>query len=131
MAKPKSTYSQVKYKKDGTVKKYGAISEKKFDRKSDRYSKQKGSKSLGTNTSKSQQVVAGKGKRKSVSRTTAPARRAGAGMVAKKGTVKRTAMAARKAPSSKSAAAKIAAKKAAAKRKKSSSAADRYTSAKL
>ena len=71
----KSTYSQLKYKKDGTVKKHGAISKKKFDKKSDRYSKQKGSTSLGTDTSKRQQVVAGKG-RKSVSRTTQPARKA-------------------------------------------------------
>ena len=63
----RDAYSQVKYKKDGTLKKYGAISEKKFNRKSDRYSKQEGSKSLGTNTSKGQQVVAGRGD-KSVSR---------------------------------------------------------------
>ena len=81
MTKPKSTYSQIKYKKDGTVKKHGAISKKKFDKKSNRYSKQKGSKSLGTDTSKSQQVVSGKGRegvsgRKSVSRTTSPVRKA-------------------------------------------------------
>jgi hypothetical protein len=74
MTKPKSTYSQLKYKKDGTVKKHGAISKKKFDKKSDRYSKQKGSKSLGTGTSRKQQVVAGKG-RKSVSRATQTARK--------------------------------------------------------
>lgn len=126
MAKPKSTYSQVKYKKDGTVKKYGAISEKKFDRKSKRYSKQEGSKSLGTNTSKAQQVVAGKGKRKSVTRTTvarkAPARKMT--MAVKAG---RAAAAAAK----KTAAKKKPAKKKPAKRKKPSSTADRYTYAKF
>tara|TARA_R110002153_G_scaffold243274_1_gene398577 strand:- start:222 stop:515 length:294 start_codon:yes stop_codon:yes gene_type:complete len=69
MAKPKSTYTQKKYKKDGTVKKARAISEKKFDRKSKRYLNQRGMKSLGTNTSKTQTVVS-KNRRKSVTKTT-------------------------------------------------------------
>lgn len=76
MLKPKknkkidpNSYSQVKYNKDGTSSKYKTISKKKFDRKSSRYSKQEGSKTLGTKKSNMQQVVAGKGKvRKSVSR---------------------------------------------------------------
>jgi|TARA_B110000967_G_C18758932_1_gene496808 hypothetical protein len=95
MPKTKSTYSQVKYKKDGTVKKHGSISEKKFDRKSKRYSKQEGSKSLGTNTSKGQQVVAGKGKRKSVSRTTV-AKKEPTRAAAKKAAAKKAMVAAAK-----------------------------------
>jgi hypothetical protein len=65
----KSGYKQTKYKKDGTLKKHKSISEKKFNRVSKRYSGQKGSKTLGTNTSQRQQVIAGgNGPRKFVSR---------------------------------------------------------------
>ena len=78
----KTKYTQVKYNKDGTVKKSGTISKKKFNRKSDRYSKQTGSKSLGTNTSKVQQVVAGGKRRKSVSRKVVKAAAVGAAAAA-------------------------------------------------
>lgn len=62
-----NVYSQVKYNKDGNVKKRGPISENKFNRKSKRYLKQEGSRRHGTDTSKIEQVVAGRGD-KSVSR---------------------------------------------------------------
>tara|TARA_R110000744_G_scaffold258732_2_gene374036 strand:+ start:2354 stop:2668 length:315 start_codon:yes stop_codon:yes gene_type:complete len=81
----KTKYTQVKYNKDGTVKKSGTISKKKFNRKSDRYSKQTGSKSLGTNTSKVQQVVAGGKRRKSVSRKVVKAAAVGAAAGARAG----------------------------------------------
>ena len=62
------TYTQAKYKKDGTVKKHKTISEKKFKRLSGRYAEQEGSESLGTSESRVQQTVSGRNPRKSVSR---------------------------------------------------------------
>jgi hypothetical protein len=61
-------FTQLKYKKDGTVKKYKEISEKKFDRISKRYAKQDDSKSLGTSESDSQQFVSGRNPNNSVTR---------------------------------------------------------------
>ena len=61
-------FTQLKLKKDGTVKKYKEISEKKFDRVSKRYAKQDDSKTLGTSTSDAQQVVSGRNPNNSVSR---------------------------------------------------------------
>ena len=63
-------FTQLKLKKDGTVKKYKEISEKKFDRVSERYAKQDGSESLGTSDSKAQQVVSGRNSNNSVTRRT-------------------------------------------------------------
>lgn len=48
--------------------KFKEISKKKFDRVSNRYSNQKGSKSLGTNESIGQQVISGRNKKNYVSR---------------------------------------------------------------
>lgn len=62
-------FTQLKYRNDGTVKKYKEISEKKFDRVSARYAKQDGSESLGTSDSKAQQVVSGRNSNNSVSRS--------------------------------------------------------------
>ena len=53
-----------KHKKSGESK---VISEKRFTTLSKRYSKQKGSKTLGTSTSKAQQVISGRNPKKSVS----------------------------------------------------------------
>jgi len=61
-------FTQLKYKKDGTVKKYKEISEKKFDRVSKRYAKQDDSETLGTSTSDAQQVISGRNPNNSVSR---------------------------------------------------------------
>ena len=48
--------------------KFKEISKNKFDRVSNRYSNQKGSKSLGTNESIGQQVISGRNKKNYVSR---------------------------------------------------------------
>jgi hypothetical protein len=48
--------------------KFKEISKNKFDRVSNRYSNQKGSKSLGTNESVAQQVISGRNKKNYVSR---------------------------------------------------------------
>ena len=61
-------FTQLKLKKDGTVKKYKEISEKKFDRVSKRYAKQDDSKTLGTSISDAQQVVSGRNPNNSVTR---------------------------------------------------------------
>ena len=61
-------YSKLKMNEDGTVKKYKEISKKSFDRKSKRYSNQEGSNTLGTSSSKLQQVISGRNPNKSVSR---------------------------------------------------------------
>ena len=61
-------FTQLKLKKDGTVKKYKEISEKKFDRVSKRYAKQDDSETLGTSESNVQQVVSGRNPNNSVSR---------------------------------------------------------------
>ena len=61
-------FTQLKLKKDGTVKKYKEISEKKFDRVSKRYAKQDDSETLGTSTSNAQQVISGRNPNNSVSR---------------------------------------------------------------
>jgi hypothetical protein len=60
-------YRKFKEKADGSYSKLKDISKEKFDRTSKRYSKQKGSETLGTSTSKAQQFVSGKNPRKSVS----------------------------------------------------------------
>ena len=60
-------YVMNKTKKDGTLK-HKEISENKFNRLSERYSTQDGSKSLGTNTSIRQQNISGRNPNKSVSR---------------------------------------------------------------
>ena len=49
-------------------RKHKEISKDKFDRLSNRYTKQEGSESLGTNTSMVQQVISGRNPKKSVSR---------------------------------------------------------------
>jgi hypothetical protein len=61
-------FTQLKYKKDGSIKKFKEISEKKFDRVSKRYAKQDDSETLGTSTSDSQQVISGRNPNNSVSR---------------------------------------------------------------
>jgi hypothetical protein len=61
-------FTQLKLKKDGTVKKYKEISEKKFDRVSKRYAKQDDSETLGTSESNAQQVISGRNPNNSVSR---------------------------------------------------------------
>jgi len=61
-------FTQLKLKKDGTVKKYKEISEKKFDRVSKRYAKQDDSESLGTSESNVQQIVSGRNPNNSVTR---------------------------------------------------------------
>ena len=114
----KSTYTQKKYKKDGTVKKARAISEKKFDRKSKRYLNQRGVKSLGNNTSKTQTVVS-KNRRKSVTKTTDT-------RIPSVKKARKMTMAAKAGRAAAAAAKKAAAKKAAAKKKPS-----RYTYAKF
>ena len=62
-----TTYVQNKYKRDGSLK-HKEISEKKFNRVSNRYANQKGSNSLGTPTSRRQQVISGRNSGNSVSR---------------------------------------------------------------
>ena len=62
-------FTQLKYRNDGSVKKYKEISKKKFDRVSERYAKQDDSESLGTSDSKVQQVVSGRNPNNSVSRS--------------------------------------------------------------
>ena len=61
------TYVQNKYKKDGSLK-HKEISERKFNRVSNRYANQEGSNTLGTSTSRGQQVISGRNSRNSVSR---------------------------------------------------------------
>lgn len=61
-------YTKLNYRKDGSVKKYKEISKKSFDRKSKRYSNQEGSNTVGTSSSKLQQVISGRNPNKSVSR---------------------------------------------------------------
>jgi hypothetical protein len=60
-------YRKFKEKADGSYAKVKDISKEKFDRTSKRYSKQKGSETLGTATSKGQQFISGNNPRKSVS----------------------------------------------------------------
>lgn len=50
-------------------RKHKEISKNKFDRVSNRFAKQEGSESFGTNTSIAQQVISGRNPKKSVSRT--------------------------------------------------------------
>lgn len=61
-------YTKLSLKNDGNVKKYKEISGKKFDKKSKKYSNQKGSNTLGSSSSVKQQVISGKNPNKSVSR---------------------------------------------------------------
>ena len=65
---PGTEYVMNKYKKDGNLKKHKSISKKRFDRMSKRYSKQDGSKTLGTPTSRVQQFVSGRNPNNSVTR---------------------------------------------------------------
>ena len=65
------TYTKLSLKNDGSVKKYKETSKKKFDEKSKKYSNQKGSNTLGSSSSKAQEVVSGKNPNKSVSRRSA------------------------------------------------------------
>ena len=67
------TYTKLNYNKDGSVKNYKETSEKKFNKKSKKYSNQKGSNTLGSSSSKAQQVVSGKNPNKSVTRRSANA----------------------------------------------------------
>lgn len=67
------TYTKLNLKKDGSVKNYKETSEKKFNKKSKKYSNQKGSNTLGSSSSKAQQVVSGKNPNKSVTRRSANA----------------------------------------------------------
>tara|TARA_R110000787_G_scaffold26118_2_gene73174 strand:+ start:910 stop:1344 length:435 start_codon:yes stop_codon:yes gene_type:complete len=62
-----TTYVQNKTRRDGTNKNK-EISAKKFNRVSNRYANQKGSNSLGTSTSRGQQVISGRNSGNSVSR---------------------------------------------------------------
>jgi len=66
---PGTEYVINKYKKDGSLKKHKSISKNKFDRVSNRYAKQDGSKSLGTSTSRGEQVISGRNSNNSVSRS--------------------------------------------------------------
>lgn len=68
---PDQRYTKLNYKKDGSVKKYKEISKENFDKKSKKYSNQKGSNTLGTSSSNAQQVVSGKNPNKSVTRRSA------------------------------------------------------------
>ena len=68
---PDQTYTKLSYNKDGSVKNYKETSEKKFNKKSKKYSNQKGSNTLGTPFSVRQQVTSGKNPNKSVTRTSA------------------------------------------------------------
>ena len=63
-------YTELNLKKDGSVKKYNEISKEKFNKKSGKYSNQKGSETYGSTSSKAQNVVSGKNPNKSVSRKT-------------------------------------------------------------
>lgn len=65
---PGTKYVMNKYKKDGSLKKHKTISKKRFDRMSNRYSKQEGSETLGTSTSPAQQFVSGRNPNNSVTR---------------------------------------------------------------
>tara|TARA_R110002167_G_scaffold47311_4_gene140194 strand:+ start:5626 stop:6030 length:405 start_codon:yes stop_codon:yes gene_type:complete len=62
-----TTYVQNKTRRDGTNKNK-EISAKKFNRVSNRYANQKGSNTLGTSTSRGQQVISGRNSGNSVSR---------------------------------------------------------------
>lgn len=68
---PDQRYTKLNYKKDGSVKKYKEISKENFDKKSKKYSNQKGSNTLGTPFSVRQQVTSGKNPNKSVTRRSA------------------------------------------------------------
>ena len=65
------TYTKINLNKDGSVKNYKETSPKKFNKKSKKYSNQKGSNTLGTSFSNVQQVVSGKNPNKSVTRRSA------------------------------------------------------------
>ena len=65
-----TNYSMLKYKKDGSVKKHKPISESRFNRMSNRFAKQDGSHTLGTDAGLRQQFISGKNPRNSVSRNT-------------------------------------------------------------
>ena len=66
---PGTEYVINKHKKDGSLKKHKSISKNRFDRVSNRYAKQDGSKSLGTSTSRGEQVISGRNSNNSVSRS--------------------------------------------------------------
>ena len=65
---PGTKYVMNKHKKDGSLKKHKTISKKRFDRISNRYSKQDGSTTLGTSNSPVQQFVSGRNPNNSVTR---------------------------------------------------------------